>query len=276
MIRRFALLATLNARYVEVLRVLVASLERSNPNAVFDFYILHKSLSHVHFDRLATASLENKTVFHPIVVSDAAFAHAPTSKRYPLEIYYRLFAAALLPAHLDRILYLDPDIVALRSIASLYDMPLDKALFVGCTHTFPVLTKFNQLRMGVDASTPYLNTGVLLMNLTQLRALVHPDQIVNYIEKKRRVLMLPDQDILIGLFGDHLVAIDPLVYNLSDRYLRQHNRRSDPKIDLRWIEDHTVFIHYCGRNKPWRSRYYGVLDSYYRQTRLAMKEAGIE
>ncbi|MCK7487075.1 MAG: hypothetical protein MZU97_17375 [Bacillus subtilis] len=77
MIRRFALLATLNARYVEVLRVLVASLERSNPNAVFDLYILHKSLSHVHFERLATASLENKTVFHPIVVSDARVRACP-------------------------------------------------------------------------------------------------------------------------------------------------------------------------------------------------------
>jgi lipopolysaccharide biosynthesis glycosyltransferase len=274
--RRFALLATLNAHYVEILRVLVASLERSNPNADFDFYILHKGLLPSHFDRLATASVERRTSFHAIVVSDEAFAHAPTSKRYPLEIYYRLFASAYLPPQLDRILYLDPDIVALQPIDLFYDTPLDKTLFVGATHTFPVLTKFNQLRMGVSAATPYLNTGVLLMNLCRLREIVQPNQIVEYIDKHRRVLMLPDQDLLIGLFGNHLTSVDPLVYNLSDRYLRQFNRRAEPKIDVAWIEANTVFVHYCGRNKPWRSHYLGVLDRYYLQTRTAMKEAGIE
>ena len=34
-------------------------------------------------------------------------------------------------------------------------------------------------------------------------------------------------------------------------------------VNLKWIKDNTVVIHYCGRNKPWNKNYIGKLDRFY-------------
>jgi len=60
--------------------------------------------------------------------------------------------------------------------------------------------------------------------------------------------------------------LDSMVYNLSDRILALHNAelRNAP-VDLDWVRAHTVIIHYCGRLKPWKPHYVGVLDVFYHE-----------
>ena len=56
------------------------------------------------------------------------------------------------------------------------------------------------------------------------------------------------------------------IYNLSDRILALHNAQllAEP-VDLDWVRAHTVIIHYCGRLKPWKPHYVGVLDVFYHE-----------
>jgi lipopolysaccharide biosynthesis glycosyltransferase len=266
----YSILFTINPRYIDALCVLIGTLRRIHPADRFDVYCLHKTLKEPHFDQMKLAASSPLWRFASILVDDTMFAHAPTSGRYPLEIYYRLFASELLPSGLERVLYLDPDIVCLHSIASLYELPFRDALFIGATHAFPALQKFNELRLNMMPGTPYLNTGVLLMNLAGLRKEVNAENVVSFLDRHRVKLMLPDQDILAGLFGGRLREVDAITYNLSDRYLHQYNRRTPLKIDLEWIRNNTVFIHYCGRNKPWRKGYAGILAPLYEEAKAAL------
>jgi lipopolysaccharide biosynthesis glycosyltransferase len=116
--------------------------------------------------------------------------------------------------------------------------------------------------------TPYINSGVLLMNLDLLRRELDPESIYAYIRKHRKRLMLPDQDILSALFGSKTLLLDSLKYNLSEKYQTAFNFRSFPgesKINLDWIRKNTVIVHYCGRNKPWKANYVGELNCFYRE-----------
>ena len=55
-------------------------------------------------------------------------------------------------------------------------------------------------------------------------------------------------------------------YNLSDRVLNQYNAvKGRRKRDIDWVRRHTVIIHYCGRNKPWKSEYHGALGVFYNE-----------
>ena len=36
-------------------------------------------------------------------------------------------------------------------------------------------------------------------------------------------------------------------------------------VDLDWVRAHTVIIPYCGRLKPWKPHYVGVLDVFYHE-----------
>lgn len=87
-----------------------------------------------------------------------------------------------------------------------------------------------------------------------------------FADEKQDVFLLPDQDILTALYGDRVHLLDSMVYNLSDRILALHNAQllAEP-VDLDWVRTHTVIIHYCGRLKPWKPHYVGVLDVFYHE-----------
>ena len=43
-------------------------------------------------------------------------------------------------------------------------------------------------------------------------------------------------------------------------------------MNIDWVRQHSVIIHYCGRNKPWKASYIGVLDIFYKEIVQKMKE----
>jgi len=265
-IRTYALLVTLDQGYLKQLAVMLKSILNVEPRAHLDVYVLHKRLKPEQFEKVLVAVGGNRIRFLPIAIDDDSLSGAPTTKRYPLEMYYRLLASRYLPADLDRVLYLDPDIVVVNPIAELYDYPLRDDAFVGCSHVTKSWRNINAIRLGMPRKAPYINSGILLMNLKVLREIVDPQRIYDYIRRNKAVLVLPDQDVLSALYGDRSVMVDSRRYNLSDRYMRLYNlRRSakEPKIDVNWVRNNGVIIHYCGRNKPWKPDYFGELDVFW-------------
>lgn len=172
----------------------------------------------------------------------------------------------LLPGNLDRILYLDGDTVVINPLEELYYMDFEDHVLLACTHIRKFLNKINQYRLGTEEEFPYINSGVMLMNLPALRQKLDVQGISDYVEKHRNFLMLPDQDILTALYGDRIGLLDTMKYNLSDRMLLVYN--SEPrhtKINLDWVRENTVVIHYYGKQKPWQDTYHGKLDVFYRE-----------
>jgi lipopolysaccharide biosynthesis glycosyltransferase len=263
------LLVTLNAGYLRPLTVMINSILLSDANVRLDVYILHKSLKTSDFSRVSSAINSQRLSLIPILIEDSALAKAPTSRRYPTEMYYRLFASRYLPAHLDRVLYLDPDLVVIRSLKELYAMQMDNHYFAACSHVlFRGIQKFNELRLNMEKDTPYINSGVLLMNLPLLREETNQEEVLQYIRRHKKVLMLPDQDVLSALYGSKTILMDSLIYNLSERFKNAYNLRlfpGDVRITTEWIREHAAIIHYCGKNKPWKKNYVGDLGVFYQE-----------
>lgn len=270
------LLVTLDANYIPVLRVMLYSLLKNNPGERFFLYIAHSSLTGEHLSAILHGLDGSRLTLMPVAVDDSALAGAPIEKRYPREMYYRLFAARLLPGDLDRILYLDPDLVVLGQVRPLYELELNGAWFAAASHVKRTFQKLNELRLDIPEGGAYVNSGVMLMDLAALRAGQDPQQVLDYIEENRARMMLPDQDVLNALYYDRIFQLNPLVYNLSEKFLAHHNLNlKNQPVDLDWVNANTVFIHYCGRNKPWKPGYLGVLDSFYHrfQEELAARES---
>lgn len=257
------LLVTLNAGYLHPLNVMLCSVLGSNPGERFRVHVLHSSLTERELAP-TRALLGSRNELIPIRIDPGSLKNAPTSDRYPTEMYYRIFAARYLPRELDRVLYLDPDLVVKGELGPLYRMELGDGLFAAASHVRRMLTYVNSLRLDTGKPEPYINSGVMLMNLRALRARQDEAAVYAYIEKHRARLFLPDQDIISGLYGASILPLDPYVYNMTER-LFALRPESDAWLDLDWIEAHTVIVHYCGRNKPWKDSYVGVLNGYYLQ-----------
>ena len=154
----------------------------------------------------------------------------------------------------------------INSLEELYHTDFEGNYYVACSHVKELMTKINQVRLGVEEYVPYINTGVMVMNLTALRESLTIDQIKETAQKKMHTFLLPDQDLLTVMHGERIKLVDTMRYNLSDRMLAYHN--ANPKnqtLDLQWVKDNASIIHYYGKNKPWKSGYIGILDVFYHE-----------
>lgn len=162
------ILVTLDRNYIPYLNVMLSSLLHSNPDCSFDVYLLHSSLTEA--DTVSTVrALGNADKLILVNADEVRLEGAPTTSRYPKEIYYRFFAAKYLPESLNRVLYLDPDLIVNSSAKELYSIPMEGCYFAAASHTGPLLQKMNELRLGMEDKSPYINSGVMLMNLKKLR-----------------------------------------------------------------------------------------------------------
>ena len=259
------LLFCVNQKMLGLMSACLKSLLRSGGYGYYDVFVLHSDLEE-SIQRAMERDFQERVTFHFLQVPEELFADFPETARYPRQIYYRLAAPLLLPRELDRILYLDVDVVVINSLRPFYEVDFEGSYFVGCTHTREFLTKLNQARLQSDKAVAYINTGVLLMNLNVLRQVIRLEEISAYVREHEKALILPDQDILTALYGDKIKLADSLRYNLSDRVLNFYNgSHPKEKRDVNWVPRNTAIIHYCGRNKPWNEGYTGTLGVFYRE-----------
>ena len=210
-------------------------------------------------------------------MDDSLFESAPVTKRYPKEMYYRLLAHKLLPSELDRILYLDPDILVINPLRPLWETELNENIFAAAAHTgkTDIVNSVNRIRLGTEHD--YYNSGVLLMDLNKARKEIIPEDIFEYVGNRGRELILPDQDVLNAVYGDRILPIDDVLWNYDARNYSNYMVCSGGLCNMRWVLEHTSILHFCGNEKPWKSRYihrFGILYQHYAQ--IARREWGVE
>lgn len=259
------LLFLINRTFIPLLLNCANSILKNGGMDQYTAYVLHSDLETEDMAAIQSA-VGKRMEFRFVSVPVSLFAVFPVSKRYPQQFYYRLAAPLLLPPELKRILYLDVDTIVINSLAELAVIPFDGTYFMACTHVQKALTKLNQVRLGIDREVPYINSGVMLLNLPLFREHLDLTEIRAFANEKNRVLFLPDQDILTALYGNHVKLLNSLRYNLSDRVLAFHNAESKAeKLDADWVRENSVIIHYCGKLKPWEDHYHGTLGVFYHE-----------
>ncbi len=270
------ILLTINKKYVKLVNILLNSIQLSNKDTKFDVYILHRELD-IEDKKIIESGLDSdKFNIKMIKIDEEEVKNFPQyQKRYPKEIYFRLFATKYLPENIDKILYLDSDTLVINKLDELYNMDFEGNFYIATTHVKKILRKINEVRLRIDDDVPYINTGVLLINLKELRKIDVQKEVCEFVENNSKKLMLPDQDIITALYGNKIKIVDALRYNLGDRDLNLYNLNhiKDP-IGLKWVKENTVIIHYYGRNKPWNKNYRGKLGVFYYRLERILRGTG--
>lgn len=274
--KKMNLLFAIDDGYVQQFMVTLYSIHQNSSNQQFSVYVLQKT-ELAQNEAIETFCHKLGLDYHPVVIGEKSFEDAPTTNRYPETIYYRLLAHEYLPQDLDKILYVDADILCLNDMVALYEMDLEDKLYAAASHTSDgnISNLVNKLRLRNFEAESYFNSGVLLMNLEAIRQSVFRKDILDYIEKNSHLLFLPDQDILNALYGHRTVLIPDQIYNYDARYNVLYYGRSSGEWNLNWVIENTVFLHFCGRDKPWKKDYrgrYSALYKHYWHRTLRLKD----
>lgn len=251
---RISLLTTLDHRYLPQLQILLTSLQVNNPGETFSLYLLHSGIPEEALSGVRQQCDAYGYSFYPICVDERLFKNAPVSRQYPKEMYYRLLAPQLLPPELDRVLYLDPDILVINPLRPLWETELNGNLFAAAAHTgkTELANSVNKLRLGTEQD--YYNSGVLLMDLNLGRREIRPQVLFDYVAQHRKELVLPDQDVLNALYSKQILPLEDVQWNYDARNYSNYLLRSGGVCDIRWVMEHTAILHFCGKEKPWKPK----------------------
>lgn len=248
------LLVTFDKNYIEPFRVMLKSLAVSNPQEKFRIWLLHSAIPDEDLQALAEYCSGHRMTLTWIQVDRSIFKAAPVSRQYPQEMYYRLLAPVLLPDTLNKILYVDPDILVINPVRPLWEMQLGECAFAAASHSsiFEVINDVNMVRLG--KSHDYYSTGILLMDLVKAQKMVKTEDIFNCVRERMDTLLLPDQDVFNLLYGAYTLQLDDNIWNYDARYFSAYQLKSEGKCNIDWVMRNTVFLHFCGKQKPWKSK----------------------
>lgn len=174
--------------------------------------------------------------------------------------YYRLLMADILPETVEKVIYLDCDIVVNGSLEELWntdlsEKPLAAVLQLGSGSYCE--------RLGYPIQYGYFNAGVNLMNLDYCRKHDLSNKFIKYIEENHSSLKYNDQDVLNVFFYDKCIHLMPQ-WNMTpimfDPYIkRRGDRRNGVIVNGYWEEKKNAIqhrkdaniIHYVAKPKPW-------------------------
>lgn len=157
---------------------------------------------------------------------------------YTSAIYYRLFIPELFPQY-EKAIYLDCDTVVLRDIAELYEIDI-KDNFIGAVADQAVAAiapfrEYTKYALGIE-SEKYFNSGVIVMNLEQMRAIRFYD-VFSKILGSYDFIVAPDQDCL------NLICKDKVYYLEATWNTMPTGAIAD--------EGNLKLVHYNLSMKPW-------------------------
>ncbi|MGN1421190.1 MAG: glycosyltransferase family 8 protein [Eubacterium sp.] len=267
------ILVTLNSGYVKPLCTMLKSLVATNYGTVIDLYVAHSSLTELDFKMIKNALAGSFSSVHQIRLDDDLFKNAPTKKRISKETYYRIFAPIYLPRSVERILYIDPDTIILNSLNHFYSADFGDSLIIGAKHFDGVIDSWNRGRLGIKHSEKYINAGIMLLNIKEMRKTFDEKKVFKVIKYRSSILFLADQDLINILYDGKIKTVSEYKINLDERTFKHLLKRCSLEECLEFVVGNTLIVHYNGKNKPWNSVYSGYLKQFYDEYAESRAEA---
>ena len=250
------ILASSNVAYLPYLAVMLTSVRINNPESEITAWLLESSVTDKDLDFLKKC-LEGQHItvnrLH-VELDDALTEKLPHTRLWSLETYYRLMMTELVPDTVDRILYLDVDMVVNGSLKELWETDLegtDMAVCADCNGltTADSMTEIQRKMLKealADSDYHYFNAGMLLINLERLREHYSFETYLSAMKDWDYQMTAPDQDILNYVHWRHLKYVDWRKYDCFTVRAYEQGMTVD---DLR---KNATIIHFAGE-KPWNN-----------------------
>lgn len=181
-----------------------------------------------------------------------------SASRFPLikrgltrATYYRLFLPEILPLSVEKVLYLDGDIIVRHSLLTLWNTALTNyAVGAAMDVSDGDIRIYNRLKY--PYSKGYFNAGVLLINLGYWRDNSIVAKFVDYIKNYPERILQEDQDVMNAVLQDKKLRL-PVKFNFQSGYLKKNpgwdywRFESEVKAGM----TNPVIVHFSEGCKPW-------------------------
>lgn len=203
---------------------------------------------------------------HYLKIDTHMFDKFPTVGYVSRATYYRLIISDLVNPSVEKVLYLDSDLIVRTDLRELWETDLGGSYIAAVQDVDGDRKK----DLGIPTSAKYFNAGVMLLNLVKWREYRLSQQILTYISKHLST-GTDDQDSSNALLYDHWLELHPkwnvqtLMIN-GEAVYRNTDFNQD---DLQAAISQPAIIHYTDAPKPWHYKsLHPFTDEYYHYLEL--------
>lgn len=243
--------------------VLINSILMNNEDVVF--HIMQASITEEHKEFIRSW-IEEKNGLVTIYEADKEFVDKMQRLRSLLpashvtvEGFFRLYAVNKIEA-VDRVLYLDIDTVVDGDLSELFTMDFEGNYFCAARDSGKDWTALKG-KLGIPFEYPYINSGVLLMNIAELKKVINDDFIIDFLVKHHERFSFCDQDMINKAWYRNIKIISNKYNSLSREVKGMKPAR---------YEGDALIYHYTGPVKFWNqydeNSYFWGMDVYAKYT----------
>jgi lipopolysaccharide biosynthesis glycosyltransferase len=259
--RRVHVAAGCDENYALPLAVMLASIQANLGSEVTVVaHVLQSGLQPATRQRIA-ASVDSRRVeidWIPVEPQQLAIA-AGTLRSFDtvsLASYHRLLLPTLLPATLDRVIYLDCDLVVLHDLWDLWRTDvsghclgavrelLEQARYAASPSGVRLYRE-----LGLRPDLELFNAGVMLINLARWRQRLLAPRAFHYLREAGTELRWHDQEALNVVVAGDWLPLD-VRWNVT-----LHAYREETDAALRALVEQPRVVHYNASVKPWQPHY---------------------
>ena len=253
---RINIAIALNRKVLRPAYVMIRSLVKNNNSHQLYVYVLHSELNEkdrlLLQDALLRDTKGNQMTF--IEINITTISELP-HKYWPLEIYFRLMLPELLGGEIDRILYLDTDVIVNKDISDFYNTDFEDNLLVAAKDAgfdervamdTPEAHVWNAFfGKFVEDGMIYFCSGVLLMNLSGLKQEFPFQKYIDTFCLISDKVAFPDQDLLNYMHYKQTKIVDERKFGLLvDKAYEMGMTYED-------VCSNVSILHFAGYSKPW-------------------------
>lgn len=224
--------------YAPHLGVLICSIfENKSGDYLVDIRVIDGGISEENKRKIEILKVKYKFNLSFIKVKNEDFFGCPVTGYGSQAVYYRIMIPELVK-DLDKVIYLDCDIIVQCDLMSLFDMDL-KNYFLGASPE--KITKARRKQIGLNDYFEYFNSAVMVLNLDEWRKKGISQKVFNFILSNPNKIVAWDQDALNVVLRGSWLAIESRYNFFVSEY---SNCLLEEKV-----------IHYGGPTKPWHYHY---------------------
>lgn len=235
-------------------------LEYAKDDESYKFYIVSDEISEKYVEKFKLLNNIREVEFEFIEINNEIFDGA-INDWLGVSASYRLALPTLVQD--SKILYLDSDIIARQNISELYRQDVRDYFFGACIDKCEL---FMRDRVSLNEDEKFINSGMLLMNLANMRKYFVPELC---IEKLIKSTIYTDQDVLNDICRKGIKLL-PLKYNV----MPVRNQYKFYEEEFEEAIKNPVLIHYTV--KPWKGVENGDTKPWWYFTRKLKETLGID
>lgn len=235
--------------YGRPLGIMLTSVLEHNENVAA--HIFADELQEDDLERLRRLAWKHDTFCTWYQVDATSVTAFPTTFQWSTATYFRFLAGEYLSRRVERILYLDSDMLCIGPLSELYHVAMKgKGVAAVLDSGLPP----ERLQRIGHAGDGYFNAGMLVMDIAYWRENHIFARAMGLLREHPERYEALDQDVLNLLYSDAVLWVNA-------RWNQSSNEKDEYPAG-------TKIIHYTGTPKPWLEWYYCSGENFYEKTRL--------